>query len=305
MSLLKQFITIKASTIFFMFCWLSLLGQAQDDPMKYDQFNLNKPSMSQRAEVSQKIGIGFVKVNYSRPNVNGRKIFGGLLKFGEVWRLGADYQTVIDFQQEFVVMNDTIKPGKYAMYAIPYQNSWKIILNEDIKGWGQYSYEASQDKYTFEVAVESSPEFTETFTIGFSNTTLNRGNLYIQWENSRVHLPITISHGQRREILNILDYALGENKKSLGYRYYLVSEYLFIEEQNNEKALEYLNKAINLGIDGYYVQFLRAQILYENGDKEEAIKTIKIANEKVPKNSNDSDWKYRIEQKLKEWKIEK
>lgn len=273
----------------------------QNDPMKNDSFNLNKPSSSQRAEVSQKIGIGFIKINYSRPNVRERKIFGGLLKYGEIWRLGADYQTIIDFQHEFIVMNDTISKGKYALYAIPNKDTWTIYLNSDIEGWGQYSYKTELNQHEFTIPTEKSPEFTETFTIGFMNTTMNKGILYFQWENIRIKLPITIGNTQRKEILSIFEYSLGINEKSLGYRYYLASEYLFIEEHDFNKALEYLQKAIDNGINGFYVYYLKGKILYAKGNKVEAIQSVMEAKKKVPSNSKNSDWMYRIDKAIKDW----
>ncbi len=278
---------------------------AQNDPMRDDQLNLNKPTSSQRAEVSQKIGIGFIKVNYSRPNVRGRKVFGGLLQYDEVWRLGADYQTIIDFQNEFVILNDTISKGKYALYAIPTEKEWKIILNTEVEGWGQYSYKPELNTHEFKVPVEKSPEFTETFTIGFMNTTMNDGELYFQWENTRTRLPITIGDNQRKEIHNIFEYALGKNIQSLGYRYYLVSEYFYLEEQNYDKALAYIEKAIDNGINGFYVQFLKGQILYAKGNLKEALQAVKQAKEKVPSGAKDSDWIYRINRTISDWEDKK
>jgi len=291
------------SVLFFLVLTSNLI--AQTDPMRDDQFNLNKPTASQRAEVSQKIGIGFIKVNYSRPNVRGRKVFGGLLKYGEVWRLGADYQTIIDFQNEFVILKDTIAKGKYALYAVPTEKEWKIVLNTDINGWGQYSYKPKLNVYEFTVPVEKSPEFTETFTIGFRNTSMNKGELYFQWENVRTRLPLTIGNTHRKEIQNIFEHSLGVNEQSLGYRYYLVSEYLFQEEQDYEKSLEYIQKAIDNNIKGFYVYFLKAEILYAKGDIKDALTAIRVAKEKAPSGSKDSDWIYRIDKTILDWETKK
>jgi len=273
----------------------------QNDPMKEDPFNMNKPSVSQRAEVSQKIGIGFITINYSRPNARGRKIFGGLLKHNEVWRLGADYQTTIDFQHSFVVVNDTIPKGKYALYAVPNKEFWTIYFNRDIDGWGQYSYNSNLNIYEFEIPVEKTLEYIETFTIGFMNTSMNNGELYFQWENSRIRLPITIGNAQRKEILLNFEYLLGENKKSLGYKYFLTSEYFYLEEQEYEKALSYLQKALDNGLNTYYVHFLRAEIFYALGKRNKAINEAKEAKKRVPLNSNDSDWLYRIDKAILNW----
>ena len=172
------------------FCFLSTYAQV--DPVKDDPFRINRPTTSQRGEVSQKIGINFVRVNYGRPNVKGRKIFDGLLKYGKVWRVGADNQTILDLQANYTIAGKDVPKGKYALYAIPTKDQWKIYLNKDVDGWGQYSYREKLNAFEFDVPVEKAPEFTETFTIGFMNSSLNKGTLYIQWENVRVKLPIEV-----------------------------------------------------------------------------------------------------------------
>lgn len=276
--------------------------QSQIDPVKNDLTRLNRPTTSQRAEVSQKIGISFININYGRPNVKGRKIFGGLLQYGKIWRLGADYQTVIDLQNEYVIQNDTIPIGKYALYAIPNEHNWTIFLNKNTDGWGQYTYQKKNNVFEFNVPVTTSPEFTETFTIGFINTSMNTGELYIQWENTRVKLPIGISENHRKEIEKNFVAALGLNKRSVGYKYYLVSEYLFIEDKNYLKALKYIQKAIDTGNTAFYTHYLKGEILYKLGRKEEAVMAATEAKENLFKGFSNPEWEHKIDKAIKDWK---
>lgn len=276
-------------------------ANAQFDPVKDDLARFNRPTTSQRAEVSQKIGLDFIQVNYGRPNVKQRKIFGGLLEYGKIWRLGADYQTVIDFQNEYVIKSDTIPKGKYALYALPYEKNWTIFLNSDTEGWGQYTYNAENNVYSFDFPVESSPEFTETFTIGFMNSSLNNGELFVQWENSRVKIPITISNAHRKEIEKHSTAALGLNQRSTGYKYYLTSEYLFLEDKNYDKALEYIQIAIDSGVTAFYPHFLKGEILLAMGEKEKAVAAAKEAKKNLWKNFDNPEWENKINKAINEW----
>ncbi len=280
---------------------LYFIAQSQTDPVKEDLSRFNRPTTSQRAEVSQKIGLSFLKINYGRPNVKDRKIFGGLLEYGKIWRLGADYQTVIDLQNEYVIKGDTIPKGQYALYAIPNQNEWTVFFNSDTAGWGQYTYKPENNVYEFNFPVEASPEFTETFTIGFMNASLNKGDLYVQWENARVKIPITISDKHRKEIETQYTAALGLNERAVGYKYYLVSEYLFIEDKNHEKALEYIQKAIDSGNSAFYTHYLKGEILYAMGKKQEAQQSAVTAKETLWKGFSNPEWENKIETAINEW----
>lgn len=275
--------------------------QAQVDPVKNDLGRFNRPTTSQRAEVSQKIGLNFIKVNYGRPNVKKRKIFGGLLEYGKIWRLGADYQTVIDLQNEYVIKGDTIPKGEYALYAIPNKDNWTIFFNKDTNGWGQYTYKPENNVFQFNFVTEKSPEFTETFTIGFLNTSLNNGELYVQWENSRIRIPITVSNKHRKEIESNYTVALGLNERSVGYKYYLASEYLFLEDKNYDKALIYIQKAIDTGNTAFYTHFLKGEILSAMGDKKAAVEAAITAKENLWKGFSNPEWENKINRAINNW----
>lgn len=292
---------MKNILVILLFIGFYFSAQSQIDPVKNDLNRFNRPTTSQRSEISQKVGLSFIKINYGRPNVKGRKIFGGLLEYGKLWRLGADYQTVIDFQNEYVIEGDTIPKGQYALYAIPNENNWTIFFNKDTEGWGQYTYKAENNVYEFNIPVEKSPEFTETFTIGFKNTSLNNGELYVQWENLRITIPIVISQNHRKEIETNYTAALGLDERSIGYKYYLVSEYLFLEDKNYNKALEYIQKAIDTGNTAFYTHFLKGEILYALGNKDEALKSAINAKENLWKNFPNPEWENKIDRAIKNW----
>ncbi len=274
---------------------------AQEDPVLKDLVRFNRPTTSPRAEISQKIGINFIKVNYGRPNVKGRKIFGGLLQYDKIWRLGADYQTIIDFQNEYKIQDKIVK-GKYALYAIPNEKHWTIYFNKDVKGWGQYTYRKENNIFEFKVPVEKASEFTETFTINFMNTSMNKGEIIFQWENTKTKLLITASENHKKEIdFNIIA-ALGLNEKSVGYKYYLASEYLFINNKDSKKALEYIQKAIDTGNNAFYTHYLKGEILYTMGNFKEAVKAAKEAKKNLFKGFSNPEWENKIDYAIMNWK---
>ncbi len=292
---------MKKTSILFTLMLLYISATAQVDPVIHDITRFNRPTTSQRAEISQKIGLNFIKINYGRPNVKKRKIFGGLLEYGKIWRLGADYQTVIDLQNEYVINGDTIPEGKYALYAIPNQDSWTLFFNQDTEGWGQYTYKAENNVYEFSFPVEKAPEFTETFTIGFLNASLNNAEMFVQWENSRIKIPITISDKHRKEIELNYTNALGLHEQRLGYKYYLTSEYLFLEDKNYDKALTYIQKAIDSGINAFYTHYLKGEILLAMGDKKAAVASAVEAKKKLQKGFSNPEWERKIEQAILNW----
>ena len=292
---------MKNILILFIFILSCFSAQSQVDPVIKDLSRFNRPTTSQRAEVSQKIGLDFIKINYGRPNVKNRKIFGGLLEFGKIWRLGADYQTVIELQNEYVIEGDTIPQGKYALYVIPNKSTWTLFFNKDTEGWGQYTYKPENNLYEFKFPVVESPEFTETFTIGFLNTSLNNAEMYVQWENSRMIIPISISNKHRKEIEMNYSAALGLNEREVGYKYYLASEYLFLEDKNYDKALIYIQKAIDAGNTAFYTHFLKGEILLSMGNKKAALESAIEAKRNLWKGFSNPEWENKIEEAIRSW----
>lgn len=129
-----------------------------------------------------------MRIVYSRPQKNGRKIFGGLLDYGEVWRAGANEATEIEFFRDVKVNNQKIKKGRYTIYAIPYQDKWTVIINKDTDTWGAFKYNSTKDVVRVNVPVIKNDE-TEDFTIVFSKN--NSGaDMNMLWDDVKVSVPI-------------------------------------------------------------------------------------------------------------------
>ncbi|MBA2500750.1 MAG: DUF2911 domain-containing protein [Chitinophagaceae bacterium] len=128
------------------------------------------------------------RVIYSRPHREGRKIFGELLKYGEIWRLGANEATEIEFFRRVKIQDKTVQPGRYLIYCIPNQDNWIIALNKNIYAWG-LKIKPEQDIQRFTIPIETLPASTEFFTMFFEPTEKG-ANLVMTWEEILTRLPL-------------------------------------------------------------------------------------------------------------------
>src|ERR1700712_2787808 len=122
------------------------------------------PQPSSTETINQGFGLGKITLTYSRPNVKGRKIFGGMEPYGAVWRTGANSATVIKFSDEVIMAGKKIPAGEYGFFSIPGEDEWTIIINKQPNQWGAYSYKESDDFLRFKVKTEHLPALTETMT---------------------------------------------------------------------------------------------------------------------------------------------
>lgn len=130
------------------------------------------------------------RVIYSRPQKNGRKVFGELLEYGQMWRLGANEASEIEFFKNVTIAGNKVKKGRYTLFCIPAQDKWTIILNKDTDTWGSFKYDATKDVLRTDVPVLLQPEVLEAFVMAFEKS--NGGaNLIIAWDNLRVNVPFT------------------------------------------------------------------------------------------------------------------
>lgn len=129
------------------------------------------------------------RVVYSRPLKGGRVIFGDLLEFGKIWRLGANEATEIEFFQHVKINGTKIKKGRYTMYCIPNASTWTIIINKETDTWGSFKYNEKKDIVRAEVPVQKQTDITEAYSMVFEKAT-GGANLIMAWDDTRVSLPI-------------------------------------------------------------------------------------------------------------------
>lgn len=178
----------------FAFLNVAMLGFSQ-------QYNI--PAVSPRQTVEQQFSVTKISVEYGRPAVKGRKVFGELVPFGQVWRAGANEATKITFGQEVLFGGQKVKKGTYALYVVPQEKEWKIILNRGVNNWGAYTYDAKEDVATTTVPVKMMNEKMERFTINFEDITDEKLNLVFEWDKTRADVPVEILNVE--ETLQIID----------------------------------------------------------------------------------------------------
>jgi len=165
------------------------------------QYNI--PAVSPRQTVEQQFSVTKISIEYGRPAVKGRKVFGELVPFGQVWRAGANEATKITFGQEVLFGGQKVKKGTYALYVVPQEKEWKIILNRGVNNWGAYTYDAKEDVATTTVPVKMMNEKMERFTINFEDITDEKLNLVLEWDKARADVPVEILNVE--ETLQIID----------------------------------------------------------------------------------------------------
>ena len=129
------------------------------------------------------------RVIYSRPQKNGRSIFGDLVEYGKVWRLGANEATEIEFFKTVRINGKKVKKGRYTLYCLPYADKWTLIINKETDTWGSFKYDEKKDLLRVDLPVLKQNESLDAFVMAFDKTVTGY-NLNIAWDEVRVSLPI-------------------------------------------------------------------------------------------------------------------
>ena len=171
----------------FTFCVIVLgsggIASAQND--------LNLPDVSQAAEVKQRIALTDITVNYHRPLVNGRKIWGGVVPYGKVWRAGANENTTVEFSDPVWVEGKPLAKGTYGLHMIPNQDSWTVIFSKTNTGWGSYSYKQDEDALRVDVKPRPLAEQKEALEFEFEDLKPDSTAVTLKWE--KLGVPFTVS----------------------------------------------------------------------------------------------------------------
>lgn len=156
-------------------------------PMDMSYYPVNYPALKIQNKVTEPI---VARIIYSRPQKGGRTIFGGLVEYGKVWRLGANEATEIEFYKHVRIGGKKIPKGRYTLYATVYEDKWTIILNKETDIWGAFKYDSKKDILRTDVTVQKTSDALEALAIVFEKST-DGLNLVIGWDTVKVVLPIT------------------------------------------------------------------------------------------------------------------
>lgn len=164
------------------------LPSIDKSPMDMTYYPVNFPVLKVQDKASEPL---VARVIYSRPQKSGRTVYGELVEFGKVWRLGANEATEIEFYRDVKINGKKVPKGKYTLYAMVNPSNWTLIVNKELDTWGAFKYDDKKDVVRVSVPVEKLKDPAEAFTMFFEKSTAGP-NLNIMWDDTKVSLPISL-----------------------------------------------------------------------------------------------------------------
>lgn len=266
---MKMNITNKA-VLFLAFGMLSLGAAAQQ--------KITVPAPSPLQTLTQKFGLGEVTIEYSRPAVKGRTIFGDVVPYGKIWRTGANATTKITFTDEVKLEGNTVKPGTYGLYTIPNKDSWEVMLYKDLTLNGNVAeYKTENEILRFKVKSIKIPMKMESLMINIGDISATEAKLTLLWENTVIAIKMTTDIDAR--VMESIEASMKSEKPE----YFRAAGYYFDNGKDLKQALTWATKATEENPTAFYMFNLKARIEYKLGDKAagkaSAEKSIALAKE--------------------------
>lgn len=239
------------------------------------QTPLKLPQQSPAASVTQVIGPATVTVEYHRPAVRNRAIWGALVPYGEVWRTGANEATTIRFSEAVKVEGHDVPAGTYSFFAIPTAKSWTLILNKTPDQWGAFKYAAANDLLRFEVQprVHDSMEWLRYTVEPISDSA---GMLQLAWEKLAVEFKIEVDSD--KILLAQIDTAISQAKPDDWKVFLTGAKYYYDHNLSTEKATAWIDQSIAIQ-DGYQARECKGRLADRAGNRELAVAQIEKAIE--------------------------
>ena len=226
------------------------------------------PAPSSTQIINQYFGMGKITLTYSRPNVKGRKMLGGMEPYGKVWHTGANAATVIKFTDDVTLEGHKVAAGEYGLFSIPNADQWTIILSKTPNQWGAYSYKEADDYLRFDVKPKKLADKVETFTMQFANVYPTTAELHLMWEHTALAIHITTDIDAK--VMAKIDSAMQTDKKP----YYDAVIYYWNNNKDMGKALVWANEIEKVpGMPLMVAKLWKARVQLKGGDKAGAMAT--------------------------------
>ncbi|MGV6831699.1 MAG: DUF2911 domain-containing protein [bacterium] len=258
---------------------------------------VNTPAPSPFSKVEQKVGLTDVTLEYSRPAMRGRTIFGDLVPYGKVWRTGANARTKITFSDDVMVGGKTLKAGTYAIFTIPQEKSWDVIFYTDSNGGGApRELDESKVAAMVNVPVMEMPMDVQSFTMTFDDLTSDSAMIGMLWAKTYVRVEFKVPTDEMVEA-SIKDALDGPGFGD----YYASAVYYLNEGKDINKAKEWMDKAMSMTDTPRFWHLRQQSLIYAKaGDKDGAIKAAKQSLAQAEKAGN-ADYVKMNKDSLKEW----
>lgn len=256
---------------------------------------LQFPAASPLSLVRNQIGLTTVEIEYSRPGMKERQIYGGLVPYDTVWRTGANAATKITFSTDVTFGGEPVSAGSYAMFTIPGKTSWTVILSESTEQWGSYGYEEDTDATRVIAKPVAIAEPVETLTIGIGDLRADSGTLTIDWEKTRV--PVTIETDIVSALVPQIEAAMASDAEKKPYLQ--AAMFYYEHDLDIAKAQAWADAAEKEQPDAPWIVYRKALIQAKAGDKAGALATAKHAQELAQKTGGAVGAEYdRLSQEL-------
>lgn len=240
---------------------LTAFSHAQSPALKF-------PRPSPTATLHQRVGVTDITVTYSRPGVKDRQIFGGpkaLVPYGEVWRTGANEATKVSFSTPVTFGGVQVSAGEYALFSIPGDTEWTVILNRVAGQWGAYQYDAKNDVARVKAKPVPQSPAVETFAIDLNDIRDNAATLDLIWDTTRVAVPIQID--TVGVLVPQIEAAMAAEKKPSAGVYDAAAQFYLENGLDLKKAADWAATAVSLNPKAYYMFYHQARVLAKLGDK--------------------------------------
>jgi hypothetical protein len=228
------------------------------------------PAPSPACTLKQRVGLTDIEISYSRPGVKGRTIFGGLVPYGEVWRTGANEATKITFSTAVKLNGTDIPAGTYALFTIPGEDEWTIIINKDADQWGAFQYNEKDDVARFKTTPIPIDLPIETFTIEFNGIRDESARLNLVWD--RTVVPINVEIDLASKLVPEIEAVMASDAKNKPY--YQAAMFYYDHGQDLQQASKWVDAAL-AERETQEIVYLKARILAKLGDKAGAITAAK------------------------------
>jgi hypothetical protein len=259
---------------------------------------IETPAPSPFSKLEQKVGLTDITIEYSRPSVKGRTIFGDLEPYGGIWRTGANKNTIITFSSDVAIAGQDVKAGSYAIFTkLNSAKEWEVVFYSDTENWGAPAkWDDSKVVATAKVEVMQIPFNVETMTIDINNISATGGTIDIIWEKSYVGVPFTVPTD--KTVTAAIDKAMAGPSAN---DYYAAAVYYLETGKDAKKSKEWIDKAMSMIEKPGFWQVRKQSLIYAAaGEKKEAIELAKKSMAAAKEAGNQNYVKQNMDS-LKEW----
>ena len=258
---------------------------------------IQTPAASPEQTLTQSVGLSSVTVQYSRPAMRGRTIFGDLVPMDKLWRTGANKNTLVTFESDATLGGSPLKAGTYALYTVPSKDEWTVYFYTDTENWGlPKPWDENKIAAVYKVKAQSLDTSVESFTITIDKVTDSGAHLTISWENTSVAIPFGFD--TESAVMQTIERTM--NGPAAG-DYYQAAVYYLNADKDINKAKTWIDKAIAMSEKPAYWYYRQKALIYaKSGDKKGAIAAAERSME-LAQAAGSQDYVAMNKKSLAEW----